>query len=150
MPERVTRVAIVANVADLTASAPPSAADAEVAVARLEAVSRDLRGCAIIDREGALLAASGDADAWTAAARELLEAADAVAGEPVTQVHAGTEDGEAFAVRHQGYAIVAASERFTLASLMVSDLRAALRDLIRGPVNAPPVVDAAGVTELAS
>ena len=38
-----------------------------------------------------------------------------------------------FAVRHQGFALVAAAERFALAGLMVFDIRAALRDLVRGP-----------------
>lgn len=128
-----TSLAIVADVADPTASAPPSAADAEVAIARLEAMSLGLRGGAILDGEGSVLAASGDAETWEPAARELLAAADAAAGVPVIQVHVGTEDGEAFAVRHESYAAVAASDRFTLASLMFCDLRAVLRDLLRGP-----------------
>ena len=67
------------------------------------------------------------------AANELLAAADAAAGEAVTHAHVGTEDGEAFAVRDGGYAVVAAAERFTLASLLFFDIRAVLRDLIRGP-----------------
>jgi hypothetical protein len=45
----------------------------------------------------------------------------------------GTEDGEAFAVRHAGLALVAAADRFTLAGLMLFDIRAVLRDLARGP-----------------
>ena len=133
MPVAATRDAIVANVADPTGSASPSAADAEVAVARLGAMSADLRGCAILDREGALLAASGDPETWAAAARELLGVADAAAGAAVSQAHIGTEEGEAFAVRHEGFAIVAASNRFALASLMFCDLRAILRDLVRLP-----------------
>jgi hypothetical protein len=42
-----------------------------------------------------------------------------------------TEDGEAFAVRHEDLAMVAVAERFTLASLMIFDMRAVLRDLVR-------------------
>jgi hypothetical protein len=110
----------------------PSAIDAEVAVARLEAMSSDLRGCVVLDPEGDALAASGDLDLWASAAREMLEAADAAAGERTTYAHVGTEDGEAFAVRHEGYAIVAACGRFALASLMIFDLRAVLRDMVRG------------------
>ena len=47
----------------------------------------------------------------------MLAAADAAAGEPVTHAHVGTEDGEAFAVRLGGFALVAAAERFALAGL---------------------------------
>ena len=41
-----------------------------------------------------------------------------------------------FAVRHEGFALIAASERFALASLMLFDMRAVLRDLARGPAAA--------------
>ncbi len=74
---------------------------------------------------------------WAKAANGLLRAADAAAGEPVSHAHVGTEDGEAFAVRHEGFALIAASERFTLASLMLSDMRSVLRDLARGSQAAP-------------
>jgi hypothetical protein len=123
--------------------AAPSAADAEVAVARLEAMSADLRGCVILDSEGKPLAASGPIDRWARAGRELLAAADAAAGEPVAHAHVGTEDGEAFAVRHRGFALVAAAERFTLAGLLLFDIRAVLRDLARGPGAAVAVADPA-------
>jgi hypothetical protein len=132
--------AIVADVPNSTTPAPPSAADAEVAVARLAAMSAELRGCVIVDPEGKPLAASGDAAAWGEAAAELLAAADSAAGEPVVQAHVGIEDGEAFAVRHDGFALVAAAERFALASLMLFDMRAVLRDLVRGP-DAPSIRD---------
>ena len=116
---------------DHTATGTPSVADAEVAVARLAAMSDDLRGCVILAEDGTALAASGDLDTWAEAGRALLGAADAAAGEAVTHAHVGTEDGEAFAVRHQGFALVAAAERFALAGLMVFDIRAVLRDLAR-------------------
>ena len=122
---------------DPSPSAPPSAGDAEVAVARLEAMSADLRGCVILAADGSALAATGDTEAWGKAGRELLEAADRIAGESATQAHVGTEDGESFAVRQDGYAVVAAADRFTLASLMLFDMRAVLRDLLRGPNTVP-------------
>ncbi|HEY8001548.1 MAG TPA: hypothetical protein VID76_06390 [Solirubrobacterales bacterium] len=100
-------------------------------------MSADLRGCVILDSAGAALAASGPIDVWSEAGRGLLAAADAAAGEPVSHVHVGTEDGEAFAVRADGFALVAAAERFTLAGLLLFDIRAVLRDLARGP-NAVP------------
>ena len=94
-------------------------------------MSADLRGCAVIGGGGEVLAATGDADQWGSAAAELLSAADAAGGEPAGHVHVATEDGEAFAVRHEGLAMVAVAERFTLASLMIFDMRAVLRDLAK-------------------
>jgi hypothetical protein len=130
-------------VPDPSAANVPSVADAEVAVARLAAMSDDVRGSAILAEGGEPLAASGELEPWARAAVGLLAAADNAAGEPVSHAHVGTEDGEVFAVRHQGYALVAASDRFTLASLMLSDMRAVLRDLVRGPgVAAPREVEA--------
>jgi hypothetical protein len=125
-------------VPDPTPQSAPSVADAEVAVARLEAMSADLRGCVILDSAGEPLAASGELGAWAQAGRELLGAADEAAGEPVVAAHVGVEDGEALAVRQDGFALVAAAERFALASLMLFDMRAVLRDLARGP-DAPSI-----------
>ena len=118
--------------ADPASTPAPSAADAEVALARLRAMSADLRGAAILAADGTPLAVSGEVERWESAGRAFLEAADAAAGEAVTQAHVGTEDGEAFAVRQDGYAVVAAADRFTLASLMLFDMRAVLRDLLGG------------------
>ena len=55
-------------------------ADAELAVARLREMSADLRGCAVLDAEGRVLAASGDPKRWESAGAALFAAADA-AGE---------------------------------------------------------------------
>jgi len=134
-------LAIVAKMPDPAANGAPTAAEADVAVARLDAMAADLRGCVILAADGSPLAASGDPDAWGEAARDLLTAADRVAGEEVTQAHIGTEDGEAFAIRQDGYALIAAAYRFTLASLMLFDMRAVLRDLLRGP-DAPTIREA--------
>jgi len=107
-------------------------AGAEAAVGRLAEMSTDLRGCAVLDFQGrALAAVGGDPERWAEAGTALLAAADAAGGEPITHVHVATEDGEAFAVRHRGLAMVAVAERFALASLMVFDMRAVLRDLAR-------------------
>jgi hypothetical protein len=104
---------------------------AEAAVGRLREMSADLRGCALIGPGGQVLAASGEADRWAPSALELLSAADAAGDEPASHVHVATEDGEAFAVRHDDLVMVAVTERFTLASLMIFDMRAVLRDLAR-------------------
>ena len=105
------------------------------AVRRLEEMAADVRGCALVDAEGKVLAASGDADdrtEWVEAVAGLLDAADSARDEPAQQIHVGTEEGEVFAVRHCGLAMVAVSDRFTLGSLLVSDMRVVLRDAARG------------------
>jgi len=102
-------------------------------------MSADLRGAAIVAGDGRTLAATGDPEGWGEAAGALLAAADAAGSKPASRVHVGTEDGEAFALRSGELAIVAVAERFTLASLMLFDMRAVLRDL-----TAPPVVAAGG------
>ena len=108
-----------------------SAEAAEAAIGRLREMSADLRGCALLGADGQVLAATGDRDRWGAPASDLLAAADEAGGEAASHVHVATEDGEAFAVREEGLAMVAVTERFTLASLMIFDMRAVLRDLAR-------------------
>ena len=101
----------------------PTVPDAGSAVEYLEEVSNELRGCAIFSDDGEVLAASGDLEAWGEAGRELIAAADAAEGEPVSHAHIATGDGEAFCVREGGYVAVAVTDRFTLASLMIFDTR---------------------------
>lgn len=105
---------------------------ARSALAFLAEMSPDLRGAAILGADGAVLAATGgDDDRWREDAAALFAAADSAGGEPVEQVHIGTEQGEVFGLRHEGLAAVAVTDRFALASLTLFDLRAALRDLAR-------------------
>jgi hypothetical protein len=126
---RATRL-YVGGVNSVNAQRVPAEA-AEAAVARLREMSADMRGCALLDDGGEVLAATGDPELWSAPAAELLAAADAAGDEPAAQVHVGTEDGEAFALRHEGLAMVVVAERFALASLMLFDMRAILRDLAK-------------------
>jgi hypothetical protein len=128
---RATRL-YVCRVTSVNAQHAPSGEAAEAAVARLTEMSPDLRGCAVLDREGRALAASGDQESWASTGAALMAAADAAGDEPASHVHVATEDGEAFAVRHEGLVMVAVAERFTLASLMIFDMRAVLRDLAKG------------------
>jgi hypothetical protein len=110
----------------------PTLTDADGAVAYLLEISPEMRGCAILAEGGRVLAASGGAEPWGEAGRDLLAAADAAGGEPVTHAHVATGDGEAFCVREGGLAAVAIAERFTLASLMLFDMRITLRRLAGG------------------
>ena len=91
-----------------------------------------MRGAAILGEDGSVLAASGDAIRWREDAAALFAAADRADDEPAEQIHIGTEQGEVFALRHAGLAAVAVTERFALASLLLFDMRALLRDLAAG------------------
>jgi hypothetical protein len=110
----------------------PSREAAEVAVARMLEISDDVRGCAVLRPTGEVLAATGERERWQEGAADLLGAADSAGGEPAQLVHVGTEDGEVFAVRHGDLAMVAVSDRFALASLILFDMRTALRELAIG------------------
>ena len=107
----------------------PTLSDAGRAVAYLEEISPEMRGCAILTDGGEVLAASGDTERWGDTGRDLIAAADAAGGEPVAHAHVATGDGEAFCVREAGMVAVAVAERFTLASLMLFDMRSALHEL---------------------
>jgi predicted regulator of Ras-like GTPase activity (Roadblock/LC7/MglB family) len=113
-------------------SAAVSGEAAEGALAYLAEMSIDLRGAAILDSHGTVLAAADAPRRWGDGAAALFAAADGAGGEPVEQIHVGTEQGEVFALRHAGLIAVAVTERFALASLMFFDLRAMLRDLAAG------------------
>jgi predicted regulator of Ras-like GTPase activity (Roadblock/LC7/MglB family) len=102
------------------------------ALAYLTEMSPDLRGGAILDSAGAVLAASDQPDRWREDAAALFGVADRADGEPVEQIHISTEQGEVFALRHAGLAAIAVTERFALASLLFFDMRSVLRDLVAG------------------
>lgn len=134
---RVT-VGIFADMPDAAATAPPSGESAEAALEFLAEMSPDLRGAAILDAQGTVLAASGEEpERWGEDAAVLFTAADEAEGAPVEQVHIATEQGEVFAVRNAGLAAVAVTERFALASLLLFDLRSTLRQLA-SPNFGPP------------
>lgn len=105
---------------------------AQAALAFLTEMSPDLRGAAILAADGTVLAASGEPGRWGEDVAALFGIADAAGGDPVEQVHVATEQGEVFALRHQGLAAVAVAERFALASLLFFDMRSTLRELAKG------------------
>ena len=109
-----------------------SAGAAERGLALLGEMSPDLRGAAILDAHGTVLAASDDAERWREDVAVLLAVADRAGEEPAEQVHIATEQGEVFAIRHAGLTAVAVTDRFALASLLFFDMRSALRDLAAG------------------
>lgn len=110
---------------------------AERAVERLVEMAADVRGCAVLDRDGGVLAASTDAE-WAKRVSELWSAADEGGGPPPNQLHVATDAGEVFAVRPAGRAsAIVVSGRFALESLMFCDLRAVLRELEAALKGAP-------------
>jgi hypothetical protein len=125
---------------DAPATATPSEESAASALAFLSEMSPDLRGAAVLGPGGAMLAATGEErERWGEDAAALFAVADAAEGLPVEQVHIATEQGEVFAIRNEGLAAVAVTERFALASLMLFDMRSMLRELVRSthPTSSP-------------
>jgi len=119
--------------ADAAATEVVSGDAAEAALAFLTEMSPDLRGAAILDRDGEVLAASGEEPRrWADGAKALLAVADRAGEESVEQVHVATEQGEVFALRNAGLTAIAVTNRLALASLTFFDLRATLLDLARG------------------
>ncbi|MDQ3728003.1 MAG: hypothetical protein M3355_00280 [Actinomycetota bacterium] len=106
-------------------------ATAREAAGHFTALSPEIRGCAIIGPRGLAGSSSGDEAGWIEAARALLEAADRAAGTAASHAHVATEEGEAYAIRQGDFAMVAVTDRFTLASLVFADMRAALREAAR-------------------
>jgi len=117
---------------DDAASATISGGAAEGALAFLTEMTPDLRGAAILDGDGEVLAAGGPPGRWREDAAALFAAAEGDGEQQVEQIHVGTTQGEVFALRHAGLAAVAVTERFALSSLTFFDLRMMLRDLAAG------------------
>jgi predicted regulator of Ras-like GTPase activity (Roadblock/LC7/MglB family) len=105
---------------------------AEQALAFLAEMSPDLRGAAILDSTGEVLAATDEPRRWEEDVAALLAVADRAGNESVEQIHIATEQGEVFAIRNAGLVAVAVTERFALASVLFFDLRSILRDLAAG------------------
>ena len=115
---------------DASATTAPGDESAEAALAFLTEMSPDLRGAAVLGPAGEVLAVTdGEPERWCEDAGALLAAADAAEEARVEQVHIATEQGEVFAIRSEGLAAVAVTERFALSSLMLFDMRSMLREL---------------------
>jgi hypothetical protein len=98
-------------------------------------LSEDVRSAVLVDAAGALVAAS-DADAARAVrlaelARQLVEAADAVAPEPTEQIEARVEGGAVFAVRTVRHTLACVAHRLALPALVLYDMRQAMLELER-------------------
>lgn len=103
------------------------------APARLVEMSEDVRAAVLLDSAGALVAAS-DPDTARARklaelARELIEAADAVAPEPTEQIEVRVEGGAVFAVRTARHTLACVARRLALPALVLYDLRQTMLEL---------------------
>ena len=99
-------------------------------VAELIEESAGLRSCAVIDDRGEVLAAT-DPREWARRAERLWRAAADPTGADLAYVHVAIDAGELFAVRDERFTVIGIADRFSLASLILCDLRAALRRLER-------------------
>jgi hypothetical protein len=108
-----------------------TAAVAEMLLGFVEA-SPELREAAFFDAGGTQLYAT-DGEDWSDRARRLWAAADGAEG-PARYVHVATGTGEVLAARTEAGFAIALADRFPLASLVLSDLRAVLRELEPGAV----------------
>ena len=111
-----------------------SPVDAASALADLTEISPYVEAAAILDREGATVAATTDtpaADRLARAGQELLRVAGERLGaerrEP-THVEAALRDGSVFAVRDGERSIVARTRSHAPSALVLHDLEACLRD----------------------
>ena len=114
---------------------PPATAERRTVAARrlvreLGEISADLRECALLAPDGTLLAASAGAE-WERRSAELFAAAPPTGERRPTRSTSPSTNGEVFAVRAaSGHVAIAVAARFALESLMLCDLRAALRTLV--------------------
>ncbi len=95
----------------------------------LSGLEAELRGAVIIGAAGEVLAFTAEDTEWPQAAVRLLEALNASGSEQLDSSHIATEEAEVFVVTEGDLALVAATERFVLASLTSFDMRMSLRDL---------------------
>jgi predicted regulator of Ras-like GTPase activity (Roadblock/LC7/MglB family) len=108
----------------------------ELALQYLGELSTDIKASVLLASDGSIAVTSrpGEAgDQLPALTAELFERADAVDGDPVSQVEVSTGDGGVFAVRNERWTVAVVTGRFALSSLMFYDLRSVLDDLEAKP-----------------
>lgn len=95
----------------------------------LAGLEPELKAAAVLSDDGDVLATTTGDEEWGRLARELLEALEQAGPGELDSSHITTEDAEVFMVREAGFALVAVTARFVLASLTSFDIRMSLRDL---------------------
>jgi hypothetical protein len=111
----------------------PVEATEESAPALLMEMSEDVRAAVLLDSAGALVSSTEPdterAQKLADLARELIEAADAVAPEPTEQIEARVEGGAVFAVRSVRHTLACVVRRLALPALVLYDLRQTMLEL---------------------
>ncbi|HEY0631382.1 MAG TPA: roadblock/LC7 domain-containing protein [Thermoleophilaceae bacterium] len=102
----------------------------------LDELSTDIEAAVVLDRDGAVAAATGDDEDRKERMRELFvalldRAADAVPAAGVDQLEVTTAEGSVFAVRGSDWTVGVVAGRKPLSSLMFYDLRNVVSDLGR-------------------
>lgn len=100
---------------------------AKLALDMLAGLEPELKAAAVISDDGAVLATTTGDEGWGEAAVKLLEALEEAGPGELDSSHITTEDAEVFMVREEGFALVAVTARFVLASLTSFDVRMSLR-----------------------
>jgi predicted regulator of Ras-like GTPase activity (Roadblock/LC7/MglB family) len=104
-----------------------SALTPDLALAYLDELSTDIEAVVVLDKDGALAAATGDDDERKDRMRELVTALLDQAG--VEQLEVQTAEGSVFAVRGSDWTVAVVAGRKPLSSLMFYDLRNVVSDL---------------------
>src|SRR3954468_4002288 len=113
-----------------------SALTPALALDYLGELSTDIEDILVLDRDGRVAAATGDAEDRSERMRELFvalldRAAEALPDAGVDQLEVTTQDGAVFAARAGAWAVGRAAGRKPLSSLMLYDLRNVVTDLGR-------------------
>ncbi len=110
----------------------PKPADAELAVARMAEMSADLRGCAVLDGDGTALAVERRLGMGSARARPSWRRPMPRAGRRRRRSTWRPRTARRSRFARAALRWSPSTERFTLASLVLFDMRTVLRDLASG------------------
>ena len=102
---------------------------AELVLDTLAGLEPELKAAAVLSADGELLGSTNGDETWGRFASELVEALTRSSPGELDSSHITTEDAEVFVVAESGFALVAVTARFVLASLTSFDIRMSLRDL---------------------
>jgi predicted regulator of Ras-like GTPase activity (Roadblock/LC7/MglB family) len=114
--------------------------DAQTALAELTEISSQVEAAVLFGRDGAVAGATVTderAGRMASTARALLEAAEQIRAQEVTQIEAATSDGSLFVARDGERLIAAATGPDPTAGLVFYDLKSCLRRVAEKPKAKP-------------
>jgi hypothetical protein len=95
----------------------------------LAGLEPELKAAAVLSDQGEVLASTNGDEAWGRFALDLVHALETAGAGELDSSHVTTPEAEIFTVAESGFALVAVTARFVLASLTSFDIRMSLRDL---------------------